>query len=86
VLLAAYDAGMAWLALAGAIASVIGAFYYLRIIYFMYFGSDVAPATSRMSRVQWAVFIAASFAVVAGTINLFGLEGPATAAAEALLG
>jgi NADH-quinone oxidoreductase subunit N len=86
VLLAAYDAGMAWLALAGAIASVIGAFYYLRIIYFMYFGADVAPATSRMSRVQWAVFIAASIAVVAGTINLFGLEGPATAAAEALLG
>jgi NADH-quinone oxidoreductase subunit N len=86
VLLAAYDAGMAWLALAGAIASVIGAFYYLRIIYFMYFGADVAPATSRMSSVQWAVFIAASIAVVAGTINLFGLEGPATAAAEALLG
>jgi NADH-quinone oxidoreductase subunit N len=86
VLLAAYDAGMAWLALAGAVASVIGAFYYLRIIYFMYFGADVAPATSRMSSVQWAVFIAASIAVVAGTINLFGLEGPATAAAEALLG
>jgi NADH-quinone oxidoreductase subunit N len=86
VLLAAYEAGMAWLALAGAVASVIGSFYYLRIIYFMYFGADVAPATSRMSAVQWAVFIAASIAVVAGTINLFGLEGPATAAVEALLG
>ena len=86
VLLAAYDAGLAWLAIAGAVASVIGAFYYLRIIYFMYFGADVTPATSRMSAVQWAVFVAASIAVVAGTINLFGLEAPARAAAEALLG
>jgi NADH-quinone oxidoreductase subunit N len=28
----------AWLAVAGVIASVIGAFYYLRIVYLMYFG------------------------------------------------
>jgi len=86
VLLAAYDAGMAWLALAGAIASVIGAFYYLRIVYFVYFGAENDPVTSRMSPVQWAVFVAAGLAVVFGTINLFGLEGPAAAAAEALLG
>ena len=33
-------AGLAWLAVAGVIASVIGAFYYLRIAYFMYFGED----------------------------------------------
>ncbi len=86
VLNAAYDAGMAWLAIAGVIASVIGAFYYLRIVYFMYFGDDVAPASSRMSTVQWAVFVIASAAVVLGTINLLGLEAPAAAAAEALLG
>lgn len=86
VLLAAYDAGMAWLALAGAIASVIGAFYYLRIIYFVYFGKDADPVDSRMSPVQWAVFIAASGAVLVGTLNLFGLEAPAAAAARALLG
>jgi NADH-quinone oxidoreductase subunit N len=36
VLRAAYDAGLAWLAVAGVIASVIGAFYYLRIVYYMY--------------------------------------------------
>jgi NADH-quinone oxidoreductase subunit N len=39
VLLAAVDANMAWLAVAGVIASVIGAFYYLRIVYLMYFGA-----------------------------------------------
>ena len=38
VLRAAYDGGLAWLAVAGVIASVIGAFYYLRIVFFMYFG------------------------------------------------
>jgi NADH-quinone oxidoreductase subunit N len=40
VLLAAVQAGLAWLAVAGVIASVIGAFYYLRIVYYMYFGED----------------------------------------------
>jgi NADH-quinone oxidoreductase subunit N len=86
VLNAAVDADMAWLALAGVVASVIGAFYYLRIIYFMYFGNETEPAQSRMSAVQWAVFVAASAAVLLGTINLLGLEGPAALAAEALLG
>jgi NADH-quinone oxidoreductase subunit N len=86
VLNAAVDADMAWLALAGVIASVIGAFYYLRIVYFIYFGDEVEPAQSRMSPAQWAVFVAASAAVVLGTINLLGLEGPAARAAEALLG
>ena len=34
------EADMAWLAIAGAVASVIGAYYYLRIVYLMYFGED----------------------------------------------
>jgi NADH-quinone oxidoreductase subunit N len=36
VLKAAVDADMAWLAVAGVVASVIGAFYYLRIVFYMY--------------------------------------------------
>ncbi|CAN0079287.1 unnamed protein product, partial [Chrysoparadoxa australica] len=40
VLRAAYEGGLAWLAVAGVIASVIGAFYYLRIVFYMYFGDD----------------------------------------------
>jgi NADH-quinone oxidoreductase subunit N len=86
VLQAAYDAGMAWLAIAGVIASVIGAFYYLRIVYFLYFGKDGAPATSRMSGTQWVIFVAVGAVVVLGVVNLFGIEAPAKAAAEALLG
>lgn len=86
VLQAAYDAGMAWLAIAGVIASVIGAFYYLRIVYFIYFGKDSTPATSRMSAVQWVIFVAVGAVVILGVVNLFGIEAPAKAAAEALLG
>jgi len=37
VLWAAVDAGMTWLAVTGVIFSVIGAFYYLRVIKLMYF-------------------------------------------------
>jgi NADH-quinone oxidoreductase subunit N len=36
-------AGIVWLAVAGVIASVIGAFYYLRIVYLMYFGEERDP-------------------------------------------
>jgi NADH-quinone oxidoreductase subunit N len=39
------NAGMAWLAVAAVLFSVIGAFYYLRVIKLMYFDSptDTAP-------------------------------------------
>ena len=38
VLLAAVNADMVWLAVAGVVASVIGAFFYPRIIFYLYFG------------------------------------------------
>lgn len=85
VLRAAVDAGMVWLAVAGAVASVIGAFYYLRIVYYIYFGADGARLESRMSAVQWVMLVAVSAAMVLGVVNLFGIEGPAMAAAEALV-
>lgn len=85
VLKAAVDAGMVWLAVAGAIASVIGAFYYLRIVYFMYFGTETEPADSRMAPVQWAMLVAVAVIMLAGMINLFGIEPVAALAAEALV-
>jgi len=50
VLWAAVDAGMTWLAVTGVIFSVIGAFYYLRVIKLMYFdqprqGGDIIAGT-----------------------------------------
>ena len=85
VLKAAVDADMVWLALAGAVASVIGAFYYLRIVYFMYFGKEGAVLTTRMTPSQWLMLVASAAVMVLGVINLFGIEGAATAAADVLV-
>ncbi|MBC2836789.1 NADH-quinone oxidoreductase subunit NuoN [Paragemmobacter straminiformis] len=85
VLKAAVDAGMTWLALAGAVASVIGAFYYLRIVFFMYFGKEGQGVESRMAPAQWAVMVAVAIIMVVGIVNLFGIQPMAAIAAEALV-
>lgn len=48
VFFAAVDAGLIWLAIAGVIASAVSAFYYLRIVWFMWF-DEPAPAFERDS-------------------------------------
>jgi NADH-quinone oxidoreductase subunit N len=85
VLQAAVDAGMTWLAIAGAVASVIGAFYYLRIVFYIYFGKDGEPLDSNMSPVQWVAMVAVAAIMVLGIVNLFGIEPAAAVAAEALV-
>ncbi|MBF9060972.1 NADH-quinone oxidoreductase subunit NuoN [Rhodobacterales bacterium HKCCSP123] len=88
VLWAAVEAGMAWLAIAGVIASVIGAFYYLRIVYLMYFGEDREGLDGRMGVIQYAgLMVMAALIALAWLpgINLLGLEGMAAAAAETLV-
>ncbi len=85
VLQAAVDAGLAWLAVAGVIASVIGAYYYLRIVYYMYFGEDREALDSAMPPVGWALLMGSAAIMVLGVINLFGIEAPALAAAQALV-
>jgi NADH-quinone oxidoreductase subunit N len=85
VLAAAVRADMAWLAVAGVIASVIGAFYYLRIVYFMYFGEEREPLDPVRSPVLSGLLIASALVMVVGVANLFGIDGLAAAAAEALV-
>ncbi|WP_371157718.1 NADH-quinone oxidoreductase subunit NuoN [Jannaschia sp. 2305UL9-9] len=85
VLQAAVDAGLVWLAVLGVIASVIGAFYYLRIVYYMYFGKTDAPVDGAMPMVQMAALTLSAAIMVLGIINLFGLEGIAAAAAVTLV-
>lgn len=85
VLQAAVNADLAWLAIAGVIASVIGAFYYLRIIYLMYFGEPRDALDGTMPGSHWAALMASAFIMLAGIVNLFGIEGIAGAAAAALL-
>jgi len=85
VLSAAVNAGMAWLAVLGVIASVIGAYYYLRIVYYMYFGTEGAPLDGRMAAPQWLLLIGSAVIMLAGIVNLFGIEGVALTAAQALV-
>ncbi|MFC5738415.1 NADH-quinone oxidoreductase subunit NuoN [Sinirhodobacter huangdaonensis] len=85
VIKAALFAGYTWVAVLGVVASVIAAFYYLRIVYYMYFGTETEALDSRMPAVQWVLLMASAFVMVAGAMNLFGLEGAAQAAAAALV-
>ena len=85
VLRAAYDGGLAWLAVAGVIASVIGAFYYIRIVYFMYFGEEGEQLDGKMNPVLWAFLMGSAAVMLLGVVNLFGIEPIAAAAAATLV-
>ncbi|MEQ6203680.1 NADH-quinone oxidoreductase subunit NuoN [Sulfitobacter sp. HNIBRBA2951] len=86
VLRAAYDGGLAWLAIAGVIASVIGAYYYLRIVFFMYFGDDnTEELDSNRGGILGGFLIASAVIMVVGIINMFGVEGAAASAAATLV-
>jgi NADH-quinone oxidoreductase subunit N len=85
VLRAAYEGGLAWLAVAGVIASVIGAFYYLRIVYYMYFGEEGGGLETGRSPVQWAFLMVSAAIMLVGIINMFGIETMAQAAAATLV-
>lgn len=86
VLKAAVDAGMGWLAVLGVIASVIGAFYYLRMAYYMYFGSERdEPVQLRMGAVQWLALVGAAVAMVLGAVTLLGIDTAAERAANSLV-
>jgi NADH-quinone oxidoreductase subunit N len=86
VLRAAVDAGMIWLAVAGMIAAVIAAYYYLRIVYLMYFGEPREALDGPIAPAQWLALSVSALAMVLGVVNLFGIEALAAAAAAALAG
>ncbi len=85
VLRAAYEGGLAWLAVAGVVASVIGAFYYLRIVFYMYFGEEGEGLETGRSPVQWAFLMASAAIMLVGIVNMFGVEAIAQAAAATLV-
>jgi len=85
VLRAAYESGLAWLAIAGVIASVIGAFYYLRIIYYMYFGEEGDDLDKNNSPVLWGFLMVSAVVMVVGIVNMFGVESAAATAAATLV-
>ena len=73
VFLAVIEVGMYWLALGGAIASVIGAYYYLRLVYFMYFGEEGESLDDNMTRTSQITMVLSGVFVIVGVANLFGI-------------
>jgi NADH-quinone oxidoreductase subunit N len=82
---AAINAGLSWLAVMGGIASVIAAFYYLRIVYLMYFGLSKDPLSGKMPTAHWIILSGSALLMLIGIINLYGLEGPSFIVAKSLL-
>ncbi|MBU2982089.1 NADH-quinone oxidoreductase subunit NuoN [Lentibacter algarum] len=84
---AGVDAGLYWLVVASAVASAIGAFYYLRIVYYMYFGEEDAGSTLDKSRspVLWIMLMGSAALMLIGVISLFGIDSAAAQAAAALV-
>ncbi len=85
---AAVDAGLAPLAVAGAVASVISAFYYLRIVKVMYVDPPGDPLDESMRIEHRVVLFAAALVMSLGWLPFldgFGLLGAAGVAAESLL-
>ena len=86
VLRAAYDAGLIWLAVMGVLASVIGAYYYLKLVYLMYFGEKKDLSLDVVKSPILSGFAAtAAVVMVIGIINLFGIEAAASLAASSLI-
>ena len=86
VLKAAIDADMVYLALAGGIASVIGAFSCLRVVYYIYFGdSDDETLDQRTAPVLWGFLMVSAAVMALGMINMFGIDTVAATAAQALV-
>jgi NADH-quinone oxidoreductase subunit N len=82
---AAVDAGLLWLAITGVVLSVVGAFYYLRLIKTMWFD---APGKGALDRSPWeAVTVGAFSALFAAPISWFVLPwlAPMVRAAAAAL-
>jgi NADH-quinone oxidoreductase subunit N len=73
VIRAALDADLTWLALFAVAMSVVGAFYYLRVVKLMYFDDSEAPLLERGSWDRRAVLAANGLAVVALGIFPAGL-------------
>ena len=57
---AAVEADLIWLAALGIAASVIGAFYYLKIVKVMFFDAPAGTATGKADAAHWALLLVAT--------------------------
>ncbi|MBE1237075.1 NADH-quinone oxidoreductase subunit NuoN [Phaeovibrio sulfidiphilus] len=85
VFMAAIDAKLYTLAIIGVVTSVIGAFYYLRIVKIMYFDEVGTPLDEFTSRVNSSVLFGGSALVLLGFLGMDWLVTSAQFAGDALL-
>jgi NADH-quinone oxidoreductase subunit N len=76
---AAVDGGLIWLAVVGVVASVVGAFYYLRIVKVMYF-DEPAEAFDKPLAWEMRLLLAGSSVLI---LFFFIAPGPLLRSAEA---
>ena len=84
VLMAVLDAGMIWLAVLGMISFVIGSFYYLRIVYYMYFAAEPGGVRLRLAPAGAVMLYASALALTVGAGTVLGIDDAAGRAAQAL--
>ncbi len=80
---AAVEAGLAPLAIAGVVASAIAAFYYLRIVAYMYINEPGAPLDRGMRPVHRTVLAASAILMTTAWLPFLDGFGVTAAAAEA---
>ncbi len=87
ILQVAVNNGLVWLAVATVIASAIGAFYYLRMVYLMYFGDEPLHDHERKwTFSQGLVFAVGTILMYVWILRLFVIENASIIAADALIG
>lgn len=83
---AGLEAELVWLVIASAVASAIGAYYYLRIVFLMYFGAEGRVTLERRAQpLLWAFMAGAAAMMLVGVLSLFGVDSAAATAAAALV-
>ena len=81
----AVNAGMVWLAAAAAVASVIGAYYYLKVLKVMYFDEPAGRVTGRSDMLhEWLLATCAVFVSPLGYLLTKGLTALTMTAAGVL--
>src|SRR3546814_1140564 len=83
IFLAAIEAGLYVLAVVGVLTSVIGAFYYLRIVKLMYFDDPIEAFDRPIGREMAIILAGSSLVIVLLTVGMAPLlDGTAAAAAR----
>ncbi|UUR09058.1 NADH-quinone oxidoreductase subunit NuoN [Sphingomonas glaciei] len=81
VFFAAVNAGFVWLAVAAAVLTVIGAFYYLKVVKVMYFDTPAEPFAPARGKTETALIAACAIAI--SPLGYLLISPLTTAAADA---